>query len=98
MELTIDRRELARALGPVSRVAGRKTPMQVLENLRLSASASTLGITATTLQQSARAKSVDLEHHKREAERIAREGKAGVKRGGRGKRGKRAETAGAAEE
>lgn len=50
------------------------------------------GIKTSGFELVARSKGVDLGHHMREAERVAREGKAGVKRGGRGKRSKAAET------
>lgn len=52
MELTINRRELSRALEPLTKISDRKTTMAVLEHFRLVASDGVVGVSATNTIQS----------------------------------------------
>lgn len=54
MELTINRRELARALDPIAKIGDRKTTMPMLEHLRIVAADGVIGLSATNLYQSGR--------------------------------------------
>lgn len=58
MELTINRRELARALEPVTKIADRKTTQAVLEHLRLVAASGVASMSSTNHYQSARSSAV----------------------------------------